>query len=325
MASGTAVSAATEIRYARGCGVLDGDDADIAAAVEAARDADVAILVLGDRSGLTARCTSGETRDRLELGLPGRQAELFAAVAATGTPIVLVLISGRALAIPAEADIASAVLHAWVPGEAGPQAIAEVLFGDVSPGRQAARLRPAACRPGARALQPHADGRAFVLAPGVRRRIESAALAVRLRALLHALRALRAARRGRARRATDGAVAISVEIANIGERVGDEVVQLYVRDLAASVTRPTKELRGFVRVSLAPGERRTVTFTLHAEQLAFTGLDGRLVVEPGRHLVMVGTSSADLPLQGEFEVTGEPRHLAARSRFFTDVEVGPAG
>ena len=94
----------------------------------------MAILVLGERSGLTAQCTCGETRDRCELGLPGRQAELVAAVAATGTPVVIVLVSGRPLAIPREAALAAAVLHAWVPGEAGPQAIAEVLFGDVSPG-----------------------------------------------------------------------------------------------------------------------------------------------------------------------------------------------
>src|SRR3989304_2364706 len=105
------VSSTTEIRYAPGCGILDGDDADITAAVDAARDADVAILVLGERSGLTARCTSGETRDRLELGLPGRQAELFLAVAVTGTPVVLVLVAGRPLAIPTEAGGSRGVRH----------------------------------------------------------------------------------------------------------------------------------------------------------------------------------------------------------------------
>ena len=119
----------------------------------------------------------------------------------------------------------------------------------------------------------------------------------------------------------DGELAVSVDVANVGDRVADEVVQLYLRDLAASVTRPVRELRGFARVTLAPGERRTVTFTLATEQLAFTGVDGRLVIEPGRHRVMVGTSSMDLPCQAEFEVVGEPRRLAARRRFFTTVEV----
>jgi beta-glucosidase len=113
-----------------------------------------------------------------------------------------------------------------------------------------------------------------------------------------------------------------VDVANVGDRTADEVVQLYLRDLHGSVTRPVKELKGFLRVSLASGERRTVRFTLAAEQLAFTGVDGQLVVEPGRHRVMVGTSSADLPLQDGFEVVGRPRVLGARSRFFTLAEAG---
>ena len=114
------VGPGTEVRYAAGCGVLGGEDDEIASAVEAARGASVAILVLGERSGLTTRCTCGETRDRCELGLPGRQAELVAAVAATGTPVVIVLVSGRPLAIPRETALAAAVLHAWVPGRSRP-------------------------------------------------------------------------------------------------------------------------------------------------------------------------------------------------------------
>jgi beta-glucosidase len=122
--------------------------------------------------------------------------------------------------------------------------------------------------------------------------------------------------------AMDGEIVASVVVANVGERTADEVVQLYVRDLHASVTRPVKELKGFARVTLAPGERRTVAFTLGVEQFAFTGIDGRLVIEPGRHRLMVGTSSADLPLEAEFEVVGDVRELAARDRFFSSVEVG---
>jgi beta-glucosidase len=119
----------------------------------------------------------------------------------------------------------------------------------------------------------------------------------------------------------DGEVRISVDVANVGEQPADEVVQLYVRDLQASVTRPLKELRGFARVSLEPGDKRTVTFGLGAEQLAFTGVDGTLRVEPGRHRVMVGTSSQDLPLVAEIGVVGELRRLPARSRFFSTVEL----
>jgi len=312
-------SATTEVRYARGCGILDGEDAEIAAAVDAARGADVAILVLGERSGLTEQCTSGETRDRMELGLPGRQAELFSAVAATGTPIVLVLVAGRPLAIPAEAERSAAVLHAWVPGEAGPAAIAEVLFGDVSPGGKLPVTVPRhvgqvplyySLKPtGGHSYwhQDYVDGSHLPLWPfGHGRsysRFEVSALILDREAM-----------------PTDGEVVISVEVANVGDRAADEVVQLYVRDLAASVTRPVKELRGFARVSLAAGERCTISFTLAAELLAFTGVDGTLRVEPGRHRVMVGTSSVDLPCSDEFEVLGETRLLPARDRFFSAVE-----
>jgi beta-glucosidase len=312
------VGPGTEVRYAAGCGVLGGEDADIEAAVETARGADVAILVLGERSGLTAQCTCGETRDRCELGLPGRQAELFRAVAETGTPIVLVLVSGRPLAIPEEAARAAAVLHAWVPGEAGPQAIAEVLFGDMSPGGKLPVTVPRhvgqvplyyAHKPsGGRSLwhRDYVDGSHLPLWPFGHGLSYSRFELEHLRIADPAI-------------ATDGELVVSVDVANVGRLTADEVVQLYVRDLEASVTRPVRELKGFRRVSLAPGERRTVTFTMAAEQLAFTGVDGALLVEPGRHRVMVGTSSADLPLQAEFEVVGELRRLGARSRFFTAV------
>lgn len=313
------VSATTEIRYAPGCRVLDGDDADITAAAEAARGADVAILVLGERSGLTAECTCGETRDRMDLGLPGRQAELFSAVAATGTPIVVVLVAGRPLAIPAVAAGAAAVLHAWVPGEAGPRAIVEVLFGDASPGgklpvtvpRHVGQVplyyghKPSGGR--SQWHQDYVDGSHRPLWPfghGLSySRFELSALRVAGRVPI------------------DGELLVSVDVANIGDRAADEVVQLYVRDRHASVTRPVKELRGFARVALEPGERRTVRFTLAIEQLAFSGVDGQLVVEPGQHQVMVGTSAVDLPLSAEFEVVGDVRELSARTRYLTAVSV----
>lgn len=314
------VSPATEVRYARGCGILGGDDEDIAAAVEAARGTDTAILVLGERSGLTAQCTCGETRDRCELGLPGRQAELVRAVAATGTPIVLALVAGRPLAIPTEAALAAAILHAWVPGEAGPQAIAEVLFGDVSPGGKLPVTVPRhvgqvpihyAHKPsGGRSLwhRDYVDGSHLPLWPFGHGRSYTRFEVGPLRLSSTTMD-------------TAGQVVVSVDVANVGDCLADEVVQLYVRDLHASVTRPVKELTGFARVTLAAGERCSVDLTLDAEQLAFTGVDGSLRVEPGRHHVMVGTSSADLPCQAELTITGELRILQARSRFTTAIAV----
>ena len=309
-----------EVRHARGCGVLDGTDAEIAGAVTAATGADVALLFVGERSGLVDGFTSGEARDRLELGLPGRQAELVAAVATTGTPIVLVLVAGRPQAIPVEAELAAAVLHAWVPGHEGPEAIADVLLGAVNPGgklpitvpRHVGQVpiyyghKPSGGR--SHWKEDYVDGSHTPLWPfgfGLSyTTFELGALAVD--------------------RATFGAgdeVAVSVEVANTGDRDGDEVVQLYVRDVEASVTRPIRELRGFARVSVAVGKRRTATFRLPVDLLAFTGVDGRLRLEPGWFELLVGTSSADTPLCAEVELTGEVVVPFWRERYTTAVEI----
>jgi beta-glucosidase len=313
-------SETTDVVFAEGCGILDGSDEEIGHAVAAARSADVAVVVVGEKSGLTKDCTCGETRDRLELTLPGRQEELVAAVAATGTPIVLVLVSGRPLAIEAAAARSAAVLHAWCPGDEGPAAIADVLFGDANPGGKLPVTVPRhvgqipihyAHKPSGGRSHWHddyVDGSHLPLWPfghGLSyTRFEVGRLEV-----------------DRAAIDPCGEVAVSVDVANVGDRPGDEVVQLYVRDVEASVTRPVKELRGFARVRLAAGERRRVTFRLAAEQLAFTDLDGRLVVEPGRVTLMVGTSSAELPCRAEIDVVGETTVVAARTRYFTAVEV----
>jgi beta-glucosidase len=308
-----------EVVYAEGCGILDGSDEDLAQAAAVARGADVAIVVVGEKSGLTLDCTCGEMRDRLELTLAGRQEELVAAVAATGTPVVLVVVAGRPLALEAAAARCAAVLLAWCPGDEGPVAVADVLFGDANPGGKLPVTVPRhvgqvpihyAHKPSGGRSHWHddyVDGSHTPLWPFGH-------------GLSYTRFALRALHVDRPIVTADGTVEIGVEVENVGGRAGDEVVQLYVRDVEASVTRPVKELRGFLRVHLAPGERRRVTFHLAAEQLAFTDLEGRLVVEPGRVRLMVGTSSADLPCEAEIEIAGELTVLARRSRYFT-----PAG
>ncbi len=310
------VSPATEVVFAEGCGIRDGADAAMDEAVRAAASADVAVVVVGERSGLTIDSTVGESRDRVSLDLLGRQGELVRRVAETGTSVVLLLVSGRPLAPAPEIDLASAALYCWVPGEAGPAAIGRVLFGDVNPAgrmpitvpRHAGQIplyyghKPTGARSNWKGdyvdssvapLYPFGFGLSYT-------RFELANLRI-----------------GPSSIPVDGEVGISLDVRNEGERAGDEVVQLYVRDVEASVTRPVKQLLGFERISLAPGQMRTVTFTLAAEQLAFTGVDGRLIVEPGRIAVMVGTSSDDLPLAGAFEIAGQTAELAARSRFFS--------
>jgi beta-glucosidase len=304
------------VHHALGCGLMDGTDEELAAAVAAAAGADVAVVVVGERSGLTDDCQSGEARDRLDLGLPGRQAELVAAVAATGTPVVLVLVSGRPLAIPAEAASCAAILHAWVPGDEGAGAIVDVLFGDASPGGRLPVTVPwsvgqvpiyYAHKPsGGRSnwKGDYVDGPHLPLWPfgfGLSyTSFEMGDLAL-----------------DRPTIKPGGEAVASVEVVNTGSRAGDEVVQLYMRDAEASVTRPVIQLCGFQRVSLQPGERRRVTFRLAADQLVFTGVDGQLVLEPGRIELMIGRSSADITSRASVELVGPRTIVRRRERFFS--------
>jgi beta-glucosidase len=305
------------IRHARGTGIHDGTDAEIVDAVAAARDADIAVVVLGERSGLTDDSTTGEFRDRRELGFMGRQQELLEAVVATGTPMVLVVVSGRPLAIDWAARHCPAILLAWVPGDEGPDAIVDVLTGAVSPGgklpisipRHVGQL-PVTYRhhpSGGRSQWKgdYVDGPVGPLWPFGH-------------GLSYTTFALSGLRLDRTELATNGGrLTVSVDVENTGHRAGDEVIQLYVRDEEATVARPVLELRGFRRLGLAPGERRTVSFQLSAEQFAYTGIDYRRVVEPGRVTLFVGTSSANLPLSAEATLVGPLVLLLERRQYFT--------
>lgn len=280
----------------------------------------MAIVVVGERSGLTDDCTCGEARDRVDIGLPGRQSRLVEAIVETGTPVVLVLVAGRPLAIETEAAIVAAVVHAWVPGEEGAEAVADVLFGDFNPGGKLPVTVPRSVgqvpiyyghKPSGGQSHwkgAYVDGSNLPLWPfgyGLSyTRFELSNLTL-----------------DRTSVPMTGSVVAGVDVANVGGVAGDEVVQLYVRDVEASVSRPVKELRGFKRVTLQPGERRRVSFELAVEQLAFTGVDGGLVLEPGRVRVMIGTSSDDLPCQAEFSIEGTATRLAGRTRYFTAVSV----
>jgi beta-xylosidase len=312
---------ATGVTHARGTGIQDGTDEELDAAVAAASSARLVLAVLGERSGLTDDATTGEFRDRSTLGLLGRQQELLERLVSTGTPVVLVVVSGRPLDLSWAAEHCAAVLLTWVPGDAGPQALAEVLAGDVAPSGKLPvsfprtvgqvpltyRHHPTGGRSNPKG--PYVDGPTTPLWPfGHGRSYTTFALA-NLAV-------------DRVRVPTDGGtVAVSVEVTNTGTRAGDEVVQLYVRDLEASVARPVRELRGFRRVTLEPGECRRVTFELAAEQLAFTGIDYRRVVEPGDVAIQVGSSSADLGLATTITLTGPVTEVPVRTRFVTPSSV----
>ncbi len=310
-----------QVSYAVGTGISSGTDDDLAAAVELARSSDVAIVVLGERSGLTDDSTTGEFRDRSSLGFIGRQQELLEAVVGTGTPVVLVVVSGRPLAIEWAASHCAAILLAWVPGDAGPEAIADVLSGAVGPGGKLPISVPRTVgqvpltyrhHPTGGHSQPkgdYVDGSVTPLWPFGFGLSYTSFRVERLR-LDHT-----------EIETTGGEVRISVDVENTGPRPGDEVVQLYVRDVEASVARPVLELRGFRRVALQPGECRTVTFTVAAEQFAYVGVDHRRVVEPGAIEVHVGTSSVDLPLATTLRLVGPTVEIHDRQRYLTETAI----
>ena len=280
--------------------------------------------MLGERSGLTDDATTGEFRDRRDLGFIGRQQELLEAVVATGTPVVLVVVSGRPLAHRAgPPSTARPCSCAWVPGDAGPEAIVDVLVGEENPGGKLPISRAPQRRSGPGLVPPPSDGRSlepqgldYVDGPttplwpfGFGRSYTTFAVSD--------LRLDRVADRDQRRRGRRS----SVDVRTPG-RAGDEVVQLYVRDVEASVARPVLELRGFQRVGLEPGERRTVEFRLSAEQFAYVGADYRRIVEPGVVTLSAGTSSADLPLSVAFTLVGPTIHLVERQRYLTETSLG---
>ena len=305
------------IVHSRGTGLRDGTDTELAEAVAAARDADGAIVTLGERSGLTDDATAGESRDRRDLGFLGRQQELLEAVVATGTPTVLVVVSGRPLAIEWAAEHCAAVLLAWVPGEAGPAAIADVLACDVDPGGRLPITVPRHVGQIPLTYRHHptggksnwkvdyVDGPSSPLWPFGHGRSYSSFTIERLRVDKSLLQT------------TGDAVTVRVDVTNTGTRAGDEVVQLYVRDEEASVARPVLELRGFQRLHLAAGECRTIAFRLSTEQLAYVDVDYRSVVEPGAVRLFVGRSSVDLPLSAEIALVGSVFEVVDRRGYLT--------
>ena len=279
-----------EISYTGGCADSGDDTSGIAEAVQAAAAANVAIVCVGARSGLVMDSTVGEARDATDLDLPGVQAQLVAEVAATGTPTVVVVISGRAHTLEASAEAANALVWSILPGEEGGSAIADVLTGAVNP---AGRL-PVSLPRHVGQVPLHHDMRSR----GDRSEFYGNYVDRDVSALYwfgHGLSytTFDYAEPNVSAGSTTTPTTVSVAVTNTGDRDGDEVVQLYVTDDVASVARPLRELIGFARVGLGVGETRTVTFTVHPSRLAFHGLDMDLVTEPGSFTFRVGGSSYD--------------------------------
>jgi beta-glucosidase len=313
----------SHVHYSKGTEILKGSDTDIAAAVHAAQDSDVAILALGE----DAPTMTGEAASRTNLGLPGRQQELLEKVAATGKPIVLILFSGRPLTLPWAFEHVSSVIAAWFPGVRAGNAIVDVLFGDAAPTGHLPLSWPRSVgqeplyynalntgRPVADPAHPKEEGEVKYISRYIDEHnspqfpfgfgltytsfsygaTQANVKELSVSTLAHA----------RAAQEKDPAVlTVSAEIKNTGARAGEALAQLYIRLQGTSVGMPVRMLKGFQSITLAPGEARKVTFDLDANTFAFWGAENTFGIEPARVTIWVAPNSAEG--QGTtFEITG---------------------
>lgn len=318
----SALPAGVEVLYEKGCDLLGDDRSGFAAAVAVASAADVAVVVVGGRSGLQLDATVGEARDAVDLRLTGPQEELVKAVGATGTPTVVVVMSGRAHVLTEVAPSARALLVAWPLGEQGGNALADVLVGNAEPGGRLAVSLPRATGQVPRYSSHRSGGSSSVFHNDY-----TDCHHTPLFSFGHGLGYTTFAYSDIAVDAgtTTSPVRVGATITNIGSRSGDEVVQLYASDLVASVARPEASLIGFTRVHLAPGGTARVTFEVHPSRLAFYDEKMRFVVEPGRFRFAVGASSADLREKAEVELTGPVASYSQRSIVAVTSSVSYAG
>ena len=304
-----------EVLYTKGCDLVDAhwpeseiidypltddEQAEIDKAVENARQADVAIVVLGG-----GQRTCGENKSRTSLDLPGRQLQLLQAIQATGKPVVLILINGRPLSINWADKFVPAILEAWYPGSKGGTALADILFGDYNPGGKLTVTFPKTvgqipfnfpCKPSSQidggknpgptgnmsringALYPFGYGLSYTT-------FEYSDLDITPRIIT-----------------PNESATVRLKVTNTGKRAGDEVVQLYIRDVLSSITTYEKNLAGFQRIHLEPGEAQELSFTIDRKHLELLDADMKWVVEPGDFVLMAGASSEDIRLNGTLTV-----------------------
>lgn len=310
------VSPKTEVKYAKGCDIVDArfpeseilpeplnaaEQKMINEAVEQAKTVDAVVVVLGEDNS-----TVGESRSRTSLELLGHQLDLLKAIQATGKPTILVLINGRPLTINwANRDV-PAILEAWFPGEFGGQAIAEALFGAYNPGGKLSFTFPKTVgqipfnfpyKPASQADEPD-RGKSGAKRVQVNGALYPFGYGLSYTTFEYGNLKISPEKQKR----TGGNITVSADIRNTGKVAGDEIVQLYVNDKVSSVTVYEKQLRGFERIHLNPGEKQTVTFTLKPDDLALLDRDMKWVVEPGEFELLVGSSSDDIRLRKTFEI-----------------------
>jgi len=303
------LGSSVKVNYAKGCEVVNehwpetevlpepltaDEQRQINEAVEAVKNSEVAIVVLGDSSK-----TVGESASRTSLDLPGRQLELVQAVFAVGKPVIVVLLNGRPMSINWVNKYVPGIIEGWFPGAQGGTAIAEVLFGDYNPSGKLTMTFPktAGQIPYNFPTKPSAQWE------GEKTRVNGA-LYYFGHGLSYTTFKYSNLKITPEKQSLNGEVKVSLDVQNTGPREGVEIVQLYTRDLVSSVTTYEKNLRGFQRVSLKPGETKSITFTLTPDDLSLWNRSMKFVVEPGMFRVMVGAASEDIRLQGEFEMGG---------------------
>lgn len=291
------VSKDTRILTAQGCDVACTSSDGFAAALEAARNADSVLLVLGESWDM-----SGEAKSRTDIGLPGLQGKLFEALQAAGKPVAVVIMAGRPLIFNTIADQAPAILYTWFAGSEGGNAIADVLFGDYNPAGKLPITFPRSVGQIPITYAQYQTGRpvtdeknivyksAYIDSPNTPRFAFGHGLSYTDFAYSDLAVSAKSMARG-------GSISVSFKLANTGKRAGEEVVQLYVRDLVASSVRPLKQLKGFQKISLAPGEQRSVTFKIDESMLAFYNRKLQWGAEPGEFKIMIGTASDAIKLE----------------------------
>lgn len=314
------VSDKIKVKYARGCDNLDPSTDGFDEALKIAKSSDVVIAVVGDRSGLSLSATTGESRDRATLDLPGVQEALVEELYKTGKPLVIVLVNGRPFSIKWISEHANAIIEAWLPGEEGGHAVADVLFGDYNPSGKLPVSIPRtvgqvpvyyAHKPTGGRSNWHGDyveestKPLFPFGFGLSyTEFEYSDLDITpLRVDLGNI------------------ITVKCKVKNIGKISGDEIVQLYVNDKVSSVTRPVKELKGFAKVHLEPNEQKHITFEMPTDLLAFYDSKMKLFVEAGEFEIMIGSSSEDIRLRGTIELTENVRVSKKQKKFFSNVKV----
>jgi beta-glucosidase len=290
------------ISYARGCDAACTTTDGFAAAVNAARNADAVVLAVGETWDM-----SGEAKSRADLGLPGLQSQLFAALKATGKPIVVVIMAGRPLVFDAVSTHADAIMYAWFPGSEGGNAIADVLFGDYNPSGKLPMSFPRSVGQIPLSYTQYQTGRpvrdeanvvyksAYIDSPNTPRY----AFGYGLSYTRFTYQDLRVSRR---KMSPAESITVSFSLTNTGKVAGEEVAQLYLRDLVSSVVRPLKELKGFQKIALQPAEGKQVSFTIDRQTLSFYNRALQWEAEPGQFEIMIGSASDDVRLQDTIEL-----------------------